>query len=231
MSNIIEQLEYGPKRRVDELNPGIAWDKVETFLRDLIQPSTGSVWWADLYQDLLLHQRAQGLKDKPLPALPQSSEIENTNQTGDFTGSFEPIDIHDLVDNYAFTEECKPEASATTMSHKDWQNNQLSCKYYGTPMNEGDGIEPGIFGGKLSSGHPENSTTKASIERFDHDQYFWDSMTINDDELIPHEPMNLHHGFGDDFADDGGDDFMQGLISVADASSSDYAGLGLPHMS
>ncbi len=74
MDCIIRKLEYGPKLRVDDRNPGIAYDRLEDFVKFLIQPSPGSV----CAMDVVLEAVAE---EKELPPLPMQDQMSYTDDT------------------------------------------------------------------------------------------------------------------------------------------------------
>ena len=69
MEGLIRKLEFGPKGSVDDRNPGILFDHVQAFVEDLIRPSAGSVWAADIAKEAGSVRRQED-PEKELPLLP-----------------------------------------------------------------------------------------------------------------------------------------------------------------
>lgn len=75
MAEIVQQLEYGPKARVDIRNPGIAADHLYGFLKFLITPSDGSRDLVEFAREFAHSNSLRQSACKPLPSLPESDNI------------------------------------------------------------------------------------------------------------------------------------------------------------
>jgi hypothetical protein len=122
MNSIIRKLEYGPKAKVDERNPGIAYDWLYEFVRDLLAPSAGSVWAVDVVKDAANEFR------KPLPPIPPQDgcasiphrEAQTTNHSTCSQTSFPPTDMpmdafHPHIPNATYS------SSVPTPGPSNWQ--------------------------------------------------------------------------------------------------------------
>ncbi|KAK3052845.1 hypothetical protein LTR09_005909 [Extremus antarcticus] len=72
MESIIRKLEYGPKARVDDRNPGIPLARVTEFVADLIKPSAGSVLAAEYVAQT---DTGVDVVEKDLPPLPPGMDL------------------------------------------------------------------------------------------------------------------------------------------------------------
>lgn len=73
MADLIERLEYGVQSRVDNEHPGIAIDSLDSFLRDLLAPSSAPTFEAETHRSPAV-QSQPPLYDKPLPPLPAEEQ-------------------------------------------------------------------------------------------------------------------------------------------------------------
>lgn len=119
MADIIERLEYGVHGHVDAQHPGIALHALESFLQDMLIPSSGSVLETDIANAHFSQQRAIPL-EKPLPPLPmvdvpQPGPQYHRDSVFDQTRSFlQPVN-----------EQTQLETSPYPSSVEEWRLQQL----------------------------------------------------------------------------------------------------------
>jgi hypothetical protein len=157
MSSIIRKLEYGPKAKVDERNPGIAYDWLYEFIRDLIAPSAGSVWAVDVVKD------AANEFQKPLPPIPPRDSCAS-------------IPIHEAQTNDHLTcvqSSFSPEDMSRTPVHPHDPNAAYSSSVHTT------GVQP-----SPSSWPVQNFDNAVNMQygAFEQQQFDWVDMVIDDNQ-------------------------------------------------
>lgn len=73
MAGVIERLEYGIQAQVDSQRPGLLLHTLQSFLRDMLVPSAGSILESDISDRQPPRAQSQ-VGDKPLPPLPNGEQ-------------------------------------------------------------------------------------------------------------------------------------------------------------
>lgn len=215
---IVEQLEYGLKSKVDRQNPGIPYDELETFLRNLIQPSDKSVWGKDLVDDLQSKSRPRDYTAKPLPPLPLSlpNPADPSHDTIDPNAPYDLPRINEMADSPAFAGERQASRRRNEFHRQDRQHHQLS------------GTDPVMQ--FASCGY--TTDTERSVEPFDPDPYLWGSLMVNEDcKMVTEGSWDPRGDFDNHVSATDPYDFMQDLICVSPVDPSSQTAIwgGLPN--